>query len=64
MEKVVCPHCGKVRRREVFWEGASVTCKCGAVGEYIYGKWSWFKDPTPNTAYTGRKASVNSKSKD
>ena len=54
MEKVVCPHCGKIRRRDVFWEGASVVCKCGAVGEYFYGKWSWFKDPTPNKACSRR----------
>ncbi len=42
MEETKCPYCGGVRRRQVFWEGAFVTClKCGAHGEYEYGRWHW-----------------------
>ena len=42
MEAVACLYCGTIRRREVFWEGAHITCKkCGAFGDMEYWRWRW-----------------------
>lgn len=42
MEEVKCPYCGGIRRRQVFWVGASCKClKCGARGEYDENGWRW-----------------------